>query len=111
MVSSSASTGQGSGAGMPGPVVREAAVRAGTFVPAFSRDGMTWIKPSFGWMMHRSGWRPMPVTRASETLGYAPRYSSLGALHEALAWLMANGQVDLGGQQVLAPSLVPGATP
>jgi hypothetical protein len=31
-------------------------------------------------------------------LGYAPRYSSLGALHEALAWLVANGQADVGGQ-------------
>ena len=49
------------------------------------------------------------IVRARETLGYAPRYSSLGALHEALAWLVANGQVDVGGQQLLAPSLVPGA--
>ena len=32
------------------------AMAAGTFVPPFSRDRMTWIKPSFGWMMHRSGW-------------------------------------------------------
>jgi hypothetical protein len=31
-------------------------------------------------------------------LGYAPRYSSLDALHEALAWLVANGQADVGGQ-------------
>jgi hypothetical protein len=37
-----------SGAGMPGSVVRETAVRAGTFVPPFSRDRMTWLKPSFG---------------------------------------------------------------
>ena len=49
------------------------------------------------------------IARAKETLGYAPRYSSLSALHEALAWLVANGQVDIGGQQLLAPSLVPGA--
>jgi hypothetical protein len=37
-----------------------AAVRAGTFVPPFSRDRMTWIKPSFGWMMHRCGWAAKP---------------------------------------------------
>jgi nucleoside-diphosphate-sugar epimerase len=49
------------------------------------------------------------IVRAREALGYAPRYSSLAALHEALAWLVANGQVDVGGQQLLAPSLVPGA--
>jgi len=35
-------------------VEAHAAVRAGTFVAPFSRDRMTWIKPSFGWMMHRS---------------------------------------------------------
>jgi hypothetical protein len=38
------------------------------------------------------------MARAREVLGYAPRYSSLGALHEALAWLVANGQADVGGQ-------------
>lgn len=42
------------------PQIAEAAIRAGTFVPPFSRDRMTWIKPSFGWMMHRSGWATKP---------------------------------------------------
>ena len=37
------------------PPIADAAVRAGAFVAPFSRDRMTWIKPSFGWMMHRSG--------------------------------------------------------
>ena len=46
------------------------------------------------------------IARAKETLGYAPRYSSLDALREALAWLVANGQVDLDGQQLLAASPV-----
>jgi nucleoside-diphosphate-sugar epimerase len=39
------------------------------------------------------------IDRARQVLGYAPRYSSLDALHEALTWLVANGQVDVGGQQ------------
>jgi hypothetical protein len=39
------------------------------------------------------------IDRARDTLGYAPRYSTLEALHEALAWLVANGQVDVGGQR------------
>jgi len=43
------------------------------------------------------------IARAKETLGYAPRYSSLDSLHEALAWLVANGQVDLGGQRLERP--------
>jgi nucleoside-diphosphate-sugar epimerase len=37
------------------------------------------------------------IARAREVLGYEPRYSSLDALHEALAWLVANGQADVGG--------------
>lgn len=42
------------------PEIAKAAVAAGTFVSPFSRDRMTWIKPSFGWMMHRSGWAGKP---------------------------------------------------
>lgn len=42
------------------PAIADAAVRAGTFVAPFNRDRMTWIKPSFGWMMHRSGWAAKP---------------------------------------------------
>jgi nucleoside-diphosphate-sugar epimerase len=45
------------------------------------------------------------IGRAREVLGYAPRYSSLDALHEALTWLVAHGQVDVGGQQFPAPGL------
>ncbi len=44
------------------------------------------------------------VDRAREVLGYAPRYASLNALHEALARLVANGQADVGGQPFPAPS-------
>ena len=37
--------------------IAKAAVAAGTLaVPGFKRDRMTWIKPSFLWMMYRSGW-------------------------------------------------------
>jgi nucleoside-diphosphate-sugar epimerase len=38
------------------------------------------------------------IARAREVLGYAPRYNALDALHEALGWLVANGQADVGGQ-------------
>src|SRR5215472_11594417 len=38
------------------------------------------------------------IARAREVLGYVPRYTSLDALHEALAWLVASGQADVGGQ-------------
>ena len=38
------------------------------------------------------------IDRAREVLGYQPRYSSLDALYEALQWLVANGDADVGGQ-------------
>src|SRR6266446_6641090 len=38
------------------------------------------------------------IARGREVLGYAPRYSSLDASREALAWVVANGQADVGGQ-------------
>ena len=50
------------------------------------------------------------IARARQTLGYAPRYSSLDALYEALAWLAARGQADIGDQQLRAPRQVPRAS-
>jgi nucleoside-diphosphate-sugar epimerase len=38
------------------------------------------------------------IARSRAVLGYEPRYSSLEALREALAWLAAHGQADVGGQ-------------
>lgn len=38
------------------PRIAEAALRAGRFVEPFSFGRMTWIKPSFLWLMHRSNW-------------------------------------------------------
>ena len=40
------------------------------------------------------------IARAREVLGYAPRYTALEALREALAWLIANGQADVNGQRL-----------
>lgn len=37
--------------------IADAALTHGTFVsPPFKMDRMTWIKPSFLWMMYRAGW-------------------------------------------------------
>lgn len=36
--------------------IADEAVKLGTFGPRFKMDRMTWIKPSFLWMMYRSGW-------------------------------------------------------
>jgi hypothetical protein len=42
------------------PQIADAALKAGTFVPPFKLTRMTWIKPSFLWMMYRSGWATKP---------------------------------------------------
>ena len=42
------------------PAIASAAVAAGGFVPPFRRERMTWIKPSFLWMMYRCGWATKP---------------------------------------------------
>lgn len=38
------------------PEIGGPAARAGRFPAAWKRDRMTWIKPSFLWMMYRCGW-------------------------------------------------------
>ncbi|MEU8125102.1 DUF4291 domain-containing protein [Spirillospora sp. NPDC049024] len=64
------------------PEIGGPAARQGTFVPPFSRHRMTWIKPSFLWLMARSDWARKPgqetilavrITRAGweEALGMA----------------------------------------
>jgi len=42
------------------PVIAGPAVAAGRFVPPFGMSRMTWIKPSFLWMMYRCGWATKP---------------------------------------------------
>ncbi|MGW6026083.1 DUF4291 domain-containing protein [Streptomyces sp. NPDC055099] len=38
------------------PEIGEPAARTGRFPATWKRDRMTWIKPSFLWMMYRCGW-------------------------------------------------------
>jgi hypothetical protein len=38
------------------PEIVQAALEKGTFNTGFSMERMTWIKPSFGWMLYRSGY-------------------------------------------------------
>ncbi|HWG44221.1 MAG TPA: DUF4291 domain-containing protein [Gemmataceae bacterium] len=38
------------------PAIADAALKAQRFVSPFSFHRMTWIKPSFLWLMHRSNW-------------------------------------------------------
>ncbi|MEV1067567.1 DUF4291 domain-containing protein [Streptomyces sp. NPDC050263] len=42
------------------PQIGRPAAREGRFPDAWKRDRMTWIKPSFLWMMYRCGWGTKP---------------------------------------------------
>ncbi|MFI6817891.1 DUF4291 domain-containing protein [Nonomuraea sp. NPDC050328] len=42
------------------PAIAAPAVASQSFVPPFKRERMTWIKPSFLWMMYRCGWATKP---------------------------------------------------
>lgn len=65
--------------------IADAALAAGTFVAPFKRDRMTWIKPSFLWMMYRSGWaskdagqqRVLAIDITRTGFEWALRYSCL----------------------------------
>jgi len=46
------------------PSVVRAALEKGTFGAGFDMTRMTWIKPSFGWMLYRSGYATKPNQEA-----------------------------------------------
>jgi hypothetical protein len=61
--------------------IAAAAVKAQTFVSPFKVDRMTWIKPSFLWMMYRSGW----ATKENQEHVLAIRIK-----REGFEWMLAN---------------------
>jgi hypothetical protein len=75
--------------GCPVPVAL-AAAKAGRFVPPFLRDRMTWLKPSFLWMMYRSQWaapdtqeRVLAVEMTREGFEWALAHSGLAQYDHA----------------------------
>ena len=63
--------------------IAEAALRAGRFAPPFKRERMTWIKPSFLWMMYRCGWATKPGQERVLAISIS-RSGFEGALAEAV---------------------------
>ncbi|WP_037573158.1 DUF4291 domain-containing protein [Phaeacidiphilus oryzae] len=61
--------------------IADAALAAGTFVPPFKRERMTWIKPSFRWMMYRCGWGRKPGQE---------RVLAIRIRRDGFAWALAN---------------------
>ncbi|MEU1605703.1 DUF4291 domain-containing protein [Micromonospora matsumotoense] len=62
------------------PEIALPAVSAGRFVAPFKRDRMTWIKPSFLWMMYRCGWATKPEQE---------RVLSIDITREGFEWALA----------------------
>ena len=62
--------------------IADAALKRGTFVsPPFKMERMTWIKPSFLWMMYRSGWATKPGQE---------RVLAIDITREGFEWALAN---------------------
>ena len=63
--------------------IADSALRHGRFVnPTFSMSRMTWIKPSFLWMMYRAGWGRKDIGQN--------RILAIDITHEGFAWALAN---------------------
>ncbi|HWS37390.1 MAG TPA: DUF4291 domain-containing protein [Actinoplanes sp.] len=67
------------------PAIAEPAVRSGRFVPPFKVDRMTWIKPSFLWMMYRCGW----ATKAGQE-----RVLAVSITRAGFEWALANAELS-----------------
>ena len=62
-------------------LIADKALMAGTFVAPFRSDRMTWIKPSFLWMMYRSGWATKPDQE---------RILAVSIVRSGFEWALAN---------------------
>jgi hypothetical protein len=63
------------------PAIAEPAVAAQRFVPPFKRERMTWIKPSFLWMMYRCGY----ATKPGQT-----RVLAIDLTRDGFAWALSH---------------------
>lgn len=62
--------------------IADAALAAGRFVAPFSLSRMTWIKPSFRWMLYRAGWGDKDDNQR--------RILAIDISREGFEWALAN---------------------
>jgi hypothetical protein len=65
--------------------IADAAVAGGWLGAGFKRDRMTWIKPSFLWMMYRCGWAAKPGQE---------RVLAVRMRRDGFAWALANSALS-----------------
>ncbi|MDQ1645015.1 MAG: hypothetical protein QOJ50_1199 [Cryptosporangiaceae bacterium] len=75
------------------PQIAEPALAAGAFVPPFKRGRMTWIRPSFTWMLHRSGCGTKPGQE---------RVLAIQIRRSGFAWALENGSLSAVDRRVHA---------
>ena len=70
-------------------MIASEAVQKGTFGNCFKRERMTWIKPSFLWMMYRCGWGTkenqeciLAIDIKREAFDYIVRNAVISTFHE-----------------------------
>jgi len=68
--------------------IADPALTAQTFVEPFGRRRMTWIKPSFLWMMYRSGWGLKDDAQR--------RILAIDITHEGFLWALQNASLSAG---------------
>jgi Domain of unknown function (DUF4291) len=61
------------------------ALAAQTFRPPFKRERMTWVKPSFTWMMYRAGWGTKPGQE---------RILAIDISRDGFEWALANSSLS-----------------
>lgn len=76
------------------PEIAGPAVAAGTFVPPFKRERMTWIKPSFRWMGYRCGWAAKPGQECVLALDITREGFEWALAHSALSHYDADVHPD-----------------
>lgn len=77
------------------PAIAEAALAAGRFVAPFSFQRMTWIKPSFLWMMERCGY----ATKSGQTRVLAVRITRTGWEQALAAAVLTHPAPGQGAEQ------------
>jgi nucleoside-diphosphate-sugar epimerase len=80
---------------------READLRFGTFDELRQTTTNELAETS---LAHISRSQSMSIEKAKRDLGYAPKYSSLAAVAEAVNWLKRDGQLTLGGRELIISS-------
>lgn len=81
--------------------IADEALRLGTFGSSFNTKRMTWIKPSFLWMMYRSGWGTKE--NQERILGIDIKRSAFDYLCKNAVGRLENAGEGIGNKSAMGP--------